>query len=127
MTRENLIDMINGHRLISDEIEGEIYCDRNIFYGEFNGVTSVLDQELSEWNHDGWYRKPEKKTRPMTRNEVLSLFVETSDIVVRYLEDPWDIPPEVTTLYPYSIDKCEWGIMEMGEVVKGPFKFEVEE
>ena len=127
MTKENVTDMLNGHRLINDTCEGEVYWNGAVFCWEIGGEIYSPGYELSKWKQYGWHRKPKPKMRPMIRNEVLSLFVKTPGIVVRYLEDPWDLPPKVTILYPYSIDKCEWGIMEMGEVVKGPFKLEVEE
>lgn len=97
------------------------------FYAEGMGAWQDFDRTDPDWFDSCQYRiKPEPKTRPMTRGEVLYMVTTTPAMVVRYHGDD----PSLPMFYDYDdeLDEYEWAIIDKhGEVVGGWHKFEIEE
>lgn len=128
MTKENIIDMLDGHRLVSDEFGGEVYFDDDSTFTHddvADGGASTIDQLSDMWKHDGWNRKTEKKTRLMTYNEALGFIEHTNNIVVRWQKNRW-----VNKGYYFfdgtDIDDYEWAEIDEKGNIGEPHKFEVE-
>jgi hypothetical protein len=70
--------------------------------------------------------KPEPKTRPMTRGEVLYMVTTTPAMVVRYRSTEPSLPAYFD--YDDTLDGYEYAIIDKhGEPIGGWHKFEVEE
>lgn len=72
---------------------------------------------------DNWYWEEPKKTRPMTRDEVLHFVANTQGIVIRYMGEEWDLPSRYSLRFDMTM--YEWSYSSpTGEYE--PHKFEVE-
>lgn len=125
MTKENIIDMLNGHKLISDKLNGEVYWNGGVFCVNDTGTEIPIDHNFVEWVHDGWHRKPEPKMRPMTHDEILGFIAHTPNIVVNKGDSEW-VPSQYHE-FIYHSSKYRWAYIDEKGNIGEPHKFEVEE
>ena len=128
MTKQNIIDMALGHRLVSAEYFGEIYFDDDYHFQhqDSGGMVTVVDQFSKMWDHDGWHRKLEKeKMRLMTHDEILGFITHNPHIAVKVDEQPWSPPGNFR--FNLSIDRYEYAHIDEKGNIGEPHKFEVEE
>lgn len=81
-----------------------------------------------DWFDSCQYRiKPEPKTRPMTRGEVLYMMTTTPAMVLRHPR--WDHPfPAQCDMADQKLDEYEYAIIDKhGNPIDGWHKFEIEE
>ena len=70
--------------------------------------------------------KPDPKTRPMTRNEVLGFLTNTRGIVTKYKNGEWQ-HPGVHRVPVFGSPEYVWAFITPDGVIGEPHRFEIEE
>lgn len=124
MNREEAIRAMLDGKKVNREYWGELFIYYNINRGVFESSQGE-GVNVNDLTDSGWKIVPERKKRPMTRNEVLGFLANTSGIVVRIHKDEWR-----NSGYFYfdaKIKDYEYAYIDEKGNIGEPMKFEVEE
>ena len=127
MTIREMIDaMLAGKTLVRPNGTTAYYDPDDTNCGPWVYVGGGKARMVGAWYYTDWSIKPEPAKRPMTREEIIGVCINTPGIVVRFDKGDWGHPGMMD--YSWTPNDYDWAIMDIkGRIIDGPHKFEVEE